>query len=80
MTRSAALWAWSPIGTLYSSSSLCSAAEYALKRTGFLKLKDKAEPDWDKFSNSVREKLLNVDGPTFRAAIRYLLDDRQRHR
>ena len=49
--------------------------EYALKRAGFLRQKDKAEPDWSKFSESIRGRLLPVKDTAFQAARKYLLAD-----
>lgn len=48
--------------------------EYALKRTGFLKYRDRrAEANWDTFANSVRAQLGDVRDPDFIEARRLLL-------
>ena len=48
--------------------------EYALKRSGFLKNNRKAEPDWNKYANSLYGCFTNVDDKAFRDAIEFLLD------
>ena len=49
--------------------------ECALKRSGFLrKINSRAEPDWKKYANSVRERFANVDNEAFRDAVAFLLD------
>ncbi|MCZ2340765.1 MAG: hypothetical protein LC104_03090 [Bacteroidales bacterium] len=57
---------------VFTIFAVYSRFEYALKRTNFLKARDKAEPDWDKYSNSIRGQLLVVDNAEFRQAVRYL--------
>jgi hypothetical protein len=49
--------------------------EYALKRTRFLKQKEKAEPDWDKFSNHIRDQLHGMDRTKYQKARAYLLNN-----
>ncbi len=47
--------------------------EYALKRAGFLKNGDKAEPCWDRFANSVRNRLFTKADSEFQAGREYLM-------
>src|SRR5688572_1012862 len=58
---------------VFAFFAVYSRFEYALKRARFLKPKRKAEPDWDKFANSIRGMLFTVDDAQFQAALRYLL-------
>lgn len=48
--------------------------EYSLKRAGFLKLSQKAEPNWDEYANSLRGSFLEVQDPAFRKAVNFLLN------
>lgn len=49
--------------------------EYSLKRTGFLKPGDKAEPNWDTYANSVRGRFGAVQDQAFREAVAFLLKE-----
>ena len=49
--------------------------EYSLKRSGFLKPGDKAEPDWDTYANSLRGKFPHIQDSTFRSAVAFLLKE-----
>lgn len=60
---------------VFTFFAVYSRFEFALKRTGFFKAKDKAEPDWDKYGNSIRGKLLRVDGAEFQRAVQYMLEE-----
>ena len=53
--------------------ALFSRFEYALKRSRFLKVGDKAEADWDKYGNSLRGLFGVVKDPVFHDAIECLL-------
>jgi hypothetical protein len=55
--------------------AMFSRFEYALKRARFLKQKEKAEPNWDLFSNSVRGQLLSTNDEDFQTARQYLLSE-----
>lgn len=46
--------------------------EYALKRTGFINNRTKAEANWDAFSNSIRGMFTNVLDENFMDAINFL--------
>jgi hypothetical protein len=46
--------------------------EYALKRATFLKKKKKAEPDWDKYANTLKGQLVKVNDKRCRSAYTYL--------
>jgi hypothetical protein len=50
--------------------------EYALKAMGYGRAgrSGQAEPDWDKFANSVGGKVMDVQEPEVDAAIKFLLD------
>lgn len=47
--------------------------EYALKRTGYLKPGDKAEPNWDAYANSLRGRFPGIQDSLFRKAVEFLL-------
>jgi hypothetical protein len=47
--------------------------EYSLKRTGFLKPGDKAEPNWERYANSIRGHFGTVQDQVFRDAVAFLL-------
>ena len=49
--------------------------EYSLKRTGFLKAGDKAEPDWNTYANSLRGHFGTVKHKEFCDAVAFLLKD-----
>lgn len=51
--------------------------EYALKRVGFVRRRDRAraEVDWDAFANSLRERFADVENPDFQEAINFLQND-----
>ena len=49
--------------------------EYSLKRSGFLKSGNKAEPDWDAYANSLRGRFADVQDSVFRDAVTFLLKD-----
>jgi len=46
--------------------------EYSLKRSGFLKPGNKAEPDWDEFANSIRGHFAKIQDATFLDAVTFL--------
>ncbi len=47
--------------------------EYSLKRSGFLRQGEKAEPNWDTYANSLRGRFKEVHAPRFREAVAFLL-------
>lgn len=47
--------------------------EYSLKRSGFLKPGQKAEPNWDAFANSLQGQFAGVQASDFRKAVEFLL-------
>jgi len=49
--------------------------EYSLKRTGFLKLGDKAEPNWDAYANSLRGRFSQIQDSAFRSAVTFFLEE-----
>jgi hypothetical protein len=46
--------------------------EYSLKRSGFLKSGAKAEPNWDKFANSIRGQFAKIQDAAFLEAVTFL--------
>jgi hypothetical protein len=48
--------------------------EYSLKRCGFLKAGEKAEPNWDKYANSLRGRFEGVQDEAFREAVAFLVN------
>lgn len=49
--------------------------EYSLKRSGFLKHGNKAEPNWDEYATSLRAKFLQVQDSVFQDAVAFLLKE-----
>jgi hypothetical protein len=47
--------------------------EYALKRSKFLKPKDRAEADWDAYADDLRGRFTTVVVPAFKEACAYLI-------
>ena len=72
----AALGALAPNADLvFRFFAFFSRFECALKRSGFLReINTRAEPDWDKYANSLRENFANVDNQAFQDAVTFMLD------
>jgi hypothetical protein len=49
--------------------------EYSLKRSGFLKRGEKAEPNWDTYANSLRGCFGGVQDQAFRDAVSFLMKE-----
>ena len=49
--------------------------EYSLKRSGFLKAGEKAEPNWDTYTNSLRERFGGVQDQAFQDAVAFLVKE-----
>jgi len=47
--------------------------EYSLKRSGFLKRGNRAEPNWDMYANSLRGRFAKVQDQAFQNAVTFLL-------
>src|SRR5437867_7687721 len=46
--------------------------EYSLKRSGFLKSGERAEPNWDAYANTLRGRFVGIEDPGFRDALGFL--------
>ena len=49
--------------------------EYALKRAGYLKKSENAEPNWDTFANKLKGDFKRVQETSFKEAVKYLLQN-----
>ena len=49
--------------------------EYSLKRSGFLKPGDKAEPNWGTYANSLRGRFRQVQNNAFRESVAFFLSE-----
>lgn len=49
--------------------------EYSLKRSGFLKTGEKAEPNWDTYANTLRGRFEGVKDEAFRDAVAFLVKE-----
>lgn len=58
---------------LFRFFAFFSRFEYSLKRSGFLKTGDRAEPHWDTYASTLRGRFGTVQDQTFRAAVAFLL-------
>lgn len=54
---------------------LFSRFEYSLKRSGFLKTGSKAEPNWDKYANSIQGRFGQLQDAEFQKAVAFLLKE-----
>lgn len=52
--------------------ALFSRFEYSLKRTPAFRKADKAEPNWDTFADSLRDRFSQIDRDRFQAAVKFL--------
>jgi hypothetical protein len=55
--------------------ALFSRFEYSLKRSGFLKTGEKAEPNWDTYSNSIRGRFEGIQDQVFQDAVAFLVKE-----
>jgi hypothetical protein len=55
--------------------ALFSRFEYSLKRSGFLKAAEKAEPNWDTYANTLQGLFQAVSDPAFQAAVAFLVKE-----
>lgn len=46
--------------------------EYSLKRSGFLRLGERAEPNWDAYVNTLRGRFVSIEDATFCDAVAFL--------
>lgn len=47
--------------------------EYSLKRSGYLQVGEKAEPNWDTYANSLQGRFVGVQDQAFRDAITFIV-------
>jgi hypothetical protein len=52
---------------VFAFFAIFSRFEYALKRTAFVKQKEKAEPDWDRFTRSIYSRMIALNSPRYLA-------------